>query len=101
MTSTASDLLAADPASPGAAARAHQALLRLPSHERDAISMTLYQGMSCRLVASALRVPEGSVRSWIRSGLGRISRELFTDPVVAPIVDPVLGSVVGPAVGPA
>lgn len=51
-------------------------LAALPEHERRAIAMALYHGLSCRQVAWALEEPEAVVKGWIRSGLRRMRSEL-------------------------
>ena len=66
----------------GEVCRAHgadellDALASLPSPERDAIDLAYYCGHTYREVAELLAVPEGTVKSRIRSGLGRLRADL-------------------------
>jgi RNA polymerase sigma-70 factor (ECF subfamily) len=46
-----------------------EALARLPANEREVITLAFFSGMSYKLVANQLRLPEGTVKSRIRSGL--------------------------------
>jgi len=46
-----------------------EALARLPVNEREVISLAFYSGMSYRSVAIELSLPEGTVKSRIRSGV--------------------------------
>ncbi len=51
-------------------------LAGLPDQERLAITMALYQGLSCRQVAWAMQQPEPAVKCWISSGLRRMRSQL-------------------------
>jgi RNA polymerase sigma-70 factor (ECF subfamily) len=51
----------------------HQAVSLLPSNEREAICLAYFTGLTYAAVADALQVPEGTVKSRIRSGLRRLS----------------------------
>ena len=48
----------------------------LPEGEREAISLAYLTGMSYATVAERLGLPEGTVKSRIRSGMRRLSRRL-------------------------
>ena len=52
------------------------ALAAIPERERTPILLAMYDGLSYRQIASALRLPEGTVKSRIRTGLRRL-RELL------------------------
>ena len=52
------------------------ALEQRSSDERDAIGLAYFGGHSYREVASLLGAPEGTVKSRIRSGLGRLRQSL-------------------------
>ncbi len=54
------------------------ALSRLPESERRAVELAYFGGHSYRLVARMLGEPEGTVKSRIRSGLGRLRVSLAT-----------------------
>ena len=57
------------------------ALLALPKDQRTPIAMAFFGGHSYRDVATALNVPEGTVKSRIRLGMKRLQFALGTDPV--------------------
>jgi RNA polymerase sigma-70 factor, ECF subfamily len=50
----------------------HEALTSLPRSESDPIYLAYFKGMTYRAVAAQLGVPEGTVKSRIRSGLIRL-----------------------------
>jgi RNA polymerase sigma-70 factor (ECF subfamily) len=50
------------------------ALVQLPAAEREAIVLAYFSGLSYGTVAVRLGLPEGTVKSRIRSGLGRLRR---------------------------
>ncbi len=54
----------------------HDALSQLPEPERRAVELAYFGGYSYRTVARMLDEPEGTVKSRIRSGLGRLRRLL-------------------------
>ena len=53
-----------------------EALASIPERERTPILLAMYDGLSYRQIATALRLPEGTVKSRIRTGLRRL-RELL------------------------
>ncbi len=57
-------------------AKVRTALEHLPEGERAAIEVAYFGGFTYREVAARLDVPEGTVKSRIRSGLRRLHREL-------------------------
>ena len=59
--------------------RVRQALNQLKGPERDPIAMAFYLGYSYRKVAEVLGVPEGTVKSRIRSGLSKLRESLGTE----------------------
>jgi RNA polymerase sigma-70 factor (ECF subfamily) len=52
------------------------ALAALPDHERQPIQLAYFGGKTYREVASILDQPEGTIKSRIRSGLGRLRSSL-------------------------
>ena len=59
--------------------RVQQALDQLKETERGPIAMAFYLGYSYRKVAEVLGVPEGTVKSRIRSGLAKLRESLGTE----------------------
>lgn len=59
--------------------RVRDALGRLTENEREPIAMAFYLGYSYRKVAALLNVPEGTVKSRIRSGLAKLRETLGTE----------------------
>jgi RNA polymerase sigma-70 factor, ECF subfamily len=59
--------------------RVRNALGRLTENERKPIAMAFYLGYSYRKVAAQLDVPEGTVKSRIRSGLTKLRETLGTE----------------------
>lgn len=59
--------------------RVQQALEQLKETERGPIAMAFYLGYSYRKVAEVLGVPEGTVKSRIRSGLAKLRESLGTE----------------------
>ena len=58
------------------ALRARQALHFLPPHQRRALELAYLEGLSYRQVATELGIPEGTAKSRMRLGLGRLARLL-------------------------
>ena len=52
------------------------ALARLPERERTVVELAYYQDLSETAIATRLRVPVGSVKSWKRRGLNRLANLL-------------------------
>jgi len=61
------------------ARRVQVALSGLPECERRAIRLAFFGGLSYRQVAENLDIPEGTIKSRIRSGLNRLSRTLYAE----------------------
>ena len=59
--------------------RVRDALNSLKENERNPISMAFYLGYSYRRVAEELGVPEGTVKSRIRSGMAKLRESLGTE----------------------
>ncbi len=59
--------------------RVRHALDQLKDTERNPIAMAFYLGYSYRKVAEVLGVPEGTVKSRIRSGLAKLRESLGTE----------------------
>jgi DNA-directed RNA polymerase specialized sigma24 family protein len=51
----------------------HHAVAQLPAIEREPICLAYFAGMTYTAVADHLELPEGTVKSRIRSGLRRLS----------------------------
>jgi RNA polymerase sigma-70 factor (ECF subfamily) len=54
----------------------HHALAQLPDNERRAVELAYFGGHSYRTVARMVDEPEGTVKSRIRSGLGKLRAAL-------------------------
>jgi RNA polymerase sigma factor (sigma-70 family) len=61
------------------AERVHVALSRLPQTEGDAIRLAFFAGLTYRQVALDLDIPEGTVKSRIRSGLHHLALTLYAE----------------------
>ena len=59
--------------------RVREALNQLKETERNPIAMAFYLGHSYRRVAEILEVPEGTIKSRIRSGLAKLRTVLGTE----------------------
>ena len=59
--------------------RLRHLLEALPEGQRDAMLLAFMDGHSYRSVAATLEVPEGTVKSRIRTGLRALHRELLSD----------------------
>ncbi len=64
------------------ALRVRAAVSALPDGERRAIRLAFFSGRSYRQVAAALDVPEGTIKSRIRSGLRRLSVTMYSEHLV-------------------
>jgi RNA polymerase sigma-70 factor (ECF subfamily) len=62
-----------------AAERVRAAVDRLPPAQRQAIELAYFGGLTFRDVARATGMPEGTAKSRLRLGLGRLARELATE----------------------
>jgi RNA polymerase sigma-70 factor (ECF subfamily) len=73
------DLVTADMT---AAVRA--AIERLPPPQRQVVQLAYFEGMTCREVASAVGIPEGTVKSRLRLALAKLEtvldRQLLESP---------------------
>lgn len=58
------------------AERLRAALAVLPEAQREAIELAYLNGLTFQAVAATLGIPEGTAKSRLRLGLGRLSREL-------------------------
>jgi RNA polymerase sigma-70 factor (ECF subfamily) len=56
-----------------------KAIADLPILQREAILLAYYQGLSYREVAKALRIPEGTAKSRLRSALHRLGQQLTAE----------------------
>jgi RNA polymerase sigma-70 factor (ECF subfamily) len=63
-----------------AAERVRHALERLPSEQRRALELAYLDGLTFQRVAEAMGTPEGTAKSRLRLGLGRLARELSGTP---------------------
>ncbi len=54
-------------------------MARLPERERTVVELAYYQDLSETAIATRLRVPVGSVKSWKRRGLIRLASLLGED----------------------
>jgi RNA polymerase sigma factor (sigma-70 family) len=66
------------------AERVRLALSALPEHERMPIGLAYFGGRSYRQVADDLGVPEGTIKSRIRSGLHRLSHTMYGELLAQP-----------------
>ena len=53
-----------------------RALASLPSREREPIELAFQQGMTYRMIAAYLGIPEGTIKSRIRSGLRHLREDI-------------------------
>jgi RNA polymerase sigma factor (sigma-70 family) len=72
------------------AERVRMALAALPEHERVPIHLAYLGGRTYRQVAEDLDVPEGTIKSRIRSGLRRLSQTMYGEVIVEPGVNPLV-----------
>jgi RNA polymerase sigma factor (sigma-70 family) len=66
------------------AERVQRALSDLPECESRAIRLAFFGGLSYRQVAEDLDIPEGTIKSRIRSGLHHLSHTMYAEPATAP-----------------
>lgn len=64
--------LGVEPVAPEAAAEGVPELARLPEHERVALVLHFWGGLSVREIATRLDVPEGTVKTWMHRGRARL-----------------------------
>lgn len=65
-----------------AAERVREAVDALPIEERKAIELAYFGGHSYREVAVMLEIPEGTIKSRIRSGMGKLRTTLASERVM-------------------
>ncbi|HET9730960.1 MAG TPA: sigma-70 family RNA polymerase sigma factor [Acidimicrobiia bacterium] len=58
-------------------------LASLSRQQREPIQLAFYEGMSYREIATALGIPEGTIKSRIRAGLARLREELNQELIAA------------------
>lgn len=56
------------------ARRLHTCLQGLETSQRQALGMAYFQGLSHTELANSLRIPLGTLKSWIRRGLARLDK---------------------------
>lgn len=56
--------------------RMHMALQQLPEEQRRAVLLAYYEGYTHRELADRMDAPLGTVKSWVRRGLGRLREVL-------------------------
>jgi RNA polymerase sigma-70 factor, ECF subfamily len=59
--------------------RLRAAVARLPSDQRRAIELAYFEGLTFRDVARVTGMPEGTAKSRLRLGLGRLAKELVAE----------------------
>jgi RNA polymerase sigma-70 factor (ECF subfamily) len=59
--------------------RVRDALSALPADQRRAIELAYFGGLTCASVAKVCNIAEGTAKSRLRLGLGRLARELTHD----------------------
>lgn len=60
------------------AAKASAMLADFPSEQRDAIRMSVFEGLSHASIADAMKLPLGTVKTYIRRGMIELRNALFT-----------------------
>jgi RNA polymerase sigma factor (sigma-70 family) len=65
------------------AQRVRMALSSLPECEHTAIRLAYFDGLTYRQMAAELDVPEGTIKSRIRSGLRRLSLSMYAEHLVS------------------
>lgn len=58
------------------AQRVQQALAELPSHQRQALELAYYEGLSQTEIAQQLSIPLGTVKSWVRLSFSKLRHSL-------------------------
>lgn len=64
------------------AANVRDAVQALPEAQRDGIMLTFYHHRTYREVAQELRIPEGTAKSRLRSGLATLASRLTAEGVI-------------------
>lgn len=56
--------------------RVHEALAELPEHQRQALELSYFQGLTQAEIAQQFSVPLGTVKSWFRLSFTKLRRSL-------------------------
>jgi RNA polymerase sigma-70 factor (ECF subfamily) len=66
------------------ASEVRAALQRLPAAQRQVVELAYFEGMTCREAASAVGIPEGTVKSRLRLALAKLEAVLDRQLLEAP-----------------
>lgn len=66
------------------ASEVQAAIQRLPAAQRQVVELAYFEGMTCREVASAVGIPEGTVKSRLRLALAKLEAVLDRQLLEAP-----------------